>query len=282
MCLWGRVWLHPGGTPHPSRPEGDRLTSGGAAQGTLLRKPPAPGCVRPPLPKMCQAQWSWQWPDLWGTAGGTQHPGPSRSWAAPPRVPKLAPGGRRAQWESELGQEVAHGGLPYARGSSKGPACRTQCRGHGPLLPGGDVGGGSPFPGSITHWPSPKRAWGEGRIRLGMPRGALLLSTTLNLTSDQDSPERHGLTPTVQAMDTRALAGKPHSQGLSGDRVCSQEPSALRVPFWQDVPSGTSLEVAGRHRQEAQRVAGWPRAASRSPVTPARTTGAGGHFVELP
>lgn len=152
---------------------------------------------------------------------------------------------------------MAHRGLPYARGGSKGPACRTQCRGHGPLLRGGDFGGGSPFPGSITHWPCPKRAWGEERVRLGMPRGALLLSTTLNLTSDQDSPERHGLTPTVQAMDTRALARKPHSQGLSGDRARSQEPSALRVPLWQDVPSGTSLEwQEGTGRRPRGRLAG--------------------------
>lgn len=160
----------------------------------------------------------------------------------PPRVPKLAPGGRRAQWESELGQEVAHGGLPYARA-----ALRARPAGHSagvtdPSCLGGDVGGGSPFPGSIAHWPRPKRAWGEGLIRLGMPRGALLLSTTSNLTSDRDSPERHGLTPTVQAMDTRALAGKPHSQGLSGDRARPRNPrlsgslsgrTSPRGPHWR-------------------------------------------------
>lgn len=40
-------------------------------------------------------------------------------------------------------------------------------------------------------------------------------------------------------------------------------PLSSPVPLWRDIPLETSLEVAGRHRQEAQRVAGLPGAAQR-------------------
>lgn len=65
---------------------------------------------------------------------------------------------------------------------------------------------------------------------------------------------RHSLTPTAQDPDARASAGEPHAQGLSGDRRGAQD-ARLPSPSLQDVPL---LEVAGRHRQEARRVAGLP------------------------
>lgn len=61
----------------------------------------------------------------------------------------------------------------------QGAALRARPAGHSagvtdPSRVGGRVPGGSPFPGSIIHWPCPKRAWGEGHVRLGVPRGVLL------------------------------------------------------------------------------------------------------------
>lgn len=175
---------------------------------------------------------------------------------------------------------MARGALPCARGSSKGPTCRTQCRGHGPLPSGGGrVPGGSPFPGSIIHWPRPEKAWREGHVRLGVPRGVLLLSKTLNLTSDRDSPERHGLTPTVQAMDARALAGKPHFQGLSGGQ--SRLPGTRGSPG--PSPAGCPLRdlSGGGRKAQAGGPEGWlagPGLRRGPPVTPARTTVAESRF----
>lgn len=90
-CVQGAVRAHPGGGrpqerdphPSPSRAGGQAHVGRGGGWGLPRRKPPARAACAPPLPETCQAQWSWQWPDLWGTVGGTQHPGPSRSWAVP-------------------------------------------------------------------------------------------------------------------------------------------------------------------------------------------------------
>lgn len=72
---------------------------------------------------------------------------------------------------------------------------------------------------------------------------------------------RHSLTPTAQDPDTNAFAGEPHFRGLSGGRKGAQDPW-LSSPLC-NVPLETSLEVAERHRQEAQRAAGLPGAAQR-------------------
>lgn len=100
---------------------------------------------------------------------------------------------------------------------------------------------------------------------------------------------RHSLTPTAQDPDTNAFAGEPHFRGLSGGRKGAQDPW-LSSPLC-NVPLETSLEVAERHRQEAQRAAGLPGAAQRpgshsqelcgqKPVCGAAVTRGGSSFWE--
>ena len=70
---------------------------------------------------------------------------------------------------------------------------------------------------------------------------------------------------------TRRLGLGTLPQRLSGDRAGSQDPWLPGSLSWGVVPSGTSLEGAGRHRQEAQREVGWHGAALRPWVTLARS-----------
>lgn len=223
----GRAWLQPGRrvctsrcrrppgaqplSPPPSRREGDRLASGGAADGGLLRrKPPAPGCVLPTTAGNVPSPLEWQWPDLWGIVGGAQHPGPSRSRAAPqgPQIStrrKKGPVGVGAQDKKRLAWPWA----PW-QGDSAGVPDPS---------PTGACPWGSPFPGSSMRPPSPPRPpqrepGGRGTPGWGYPeRGAWLLSRTLNLTSDPDSPKKHGLTPVAWVRTPQLRPGNPISRG---------------------------------------------------------------------
>ena len=80
------------------------------------------------------------------------------------------------------------------------------------------------------------------------------------------APWRGTASPQLPEILTRRLGLGTLPQRLSRDRAGSQDPSPGGV-----VPSGTSLEGAGRHRQEAQREVGWRGAALRPWVTPARS-----------
>lgn len=234
----GRAWLQPGRrvctsrcrrppgaqplSPPPSRREGDRLALGGAADGGLLRRnPPLQAACSPPLPEMCQARWSGS-----GLISGVWLEGPSTLVQAgpgqPPRVPKLAPGGRRAQWEWELKtRSGSRGPGPRGRGTVQGSRTHPP-RGRVPgALPSQAPACRPPHPPPAT----PERAWGEGHTRLGVSRER-------GLASFQDPepdlrprlPKEAWPHPSGLGTDATASAGKPHFQGLSGDRAGPQEP----------------------------------------------------------
>lgn len=89
--------------PHPFQRGGGRLTLGWVAMGVSCCNQgmlPAPGCGPLRCPECAKPSRAGSRPDLWGMVRETQDSGPSRlenGLGQPPRVLKLAPGGRRAQ-----------------------------------------------------------------------------------------------------------------------------------------------------------------------------------------
>lgn len=276
MRLWGRARLQParrackpgcgllpGGSPSPSPLSGGRgrrvLGRGPLGSPAADRGSSRPRATPPTARKGATPSSAGGGPDVWGMMGGTQGPDPHRlekgPGPPPPRVPKLAPGGRRAQWGWQL----------RARRGSRGPALcgggsLTRARRH----PGDSAGvtGPSrvgPVPGAPParrhrRWPRPQRAQSEGAS------GWSLAGT----------PQQGSASPTRPRSGRQCLDWGTVFPGAG--RGQSRPPGLLGspVPVWRHVPSGTSLEVAGRHRQEARRVAGptrrapWARSHVRS------------------
>lgn len=253
MRLWGRARLQtgrrvykpgcglpPGGSPSPSPLPGRRgqaRVGPGAAGGLPLQtggKRPTQA-TPPPLPRRRHAQQRPTQAGEGARAAPAQGPQISTRRKEGP-VGVAAQGKKRLTWP-----RLVRGRLTDPRP----PASRRQRRGHRPL-PRGTCPRGSPFqaPSSLA---APTESTEGGYI---------------GLVSDWDASTRLSLTPPARDLHASALTGEPYSQGLSGDRAGPQDPSAPPVSLWRDVPSGTSLEVAGRHRQEAQRGAG-PTAGTR-------------------
>ena len=159
--------------------------------------------------------------------------------------------------------------LPCAGGSSKtpGPARPEDSTAVTPLLSGWHILRAPPPQVASSTGCAHIEHWGEGHIRLGCPAGPRTPFQDLELGLPKEAQPH----PNCPRSGPSALAREPPLPEAEWRQSGPPEPLAPGTPLRQGVPSGTSLEVAGRHRQEAQREVGWPGAALRLQVTPART-----------
>lgn len=229
----------------PFQGDGGRWGSPAADRGRSLPRPRPLHCPEGATPSSA----------VWGTVGGTQGPGPHRREKGPgpppPRVPKLAPGGRRAQWRWQLRARRGSRGPALCGGGSLTLACQHPGNSAGLTAPPEwGMAPGLPLPGAIV----------AGRTQRAQREGTSGWSLT-------GSPQQGSASPTCPGSGRQCFDWGTVSPGA--ERRWSRPPGPLSspVPLWRDVPSGTSLEVAGRHRQEAQRVAG---PAGRGPWAGAR------------